>query len=85
MAGMSKTTKAEAQIEVLHAAVLALCVSLTPERAAVASRMFSAALASTDAWSSTSAPADAAAAGKVALILKTLELLRAADERRLAA
>jgi hypothetical protein len=34
MAGMSKTTKAEAQIEVLHAAVLALCAPLPPERAA---------------------------------------------------
>lgn len=42
---MLKNTDTEARLDVLQAAVLALCAALPPERATFAKRMFSAALA----------------------------------------
>lgn len=72
MRAMPKTTKTQAQIEVLHAAVLALCAALPPERAAYASRMFSAALADLETLRKAGESADQAAAAKVASVLRTL-------------
>ena len=70
---MNTTTKTKAQIEVLQAAILALCAALPPERAVFARRMFSAALADLEFLENASGGVDEAAATKVASILRTLE------------
>lgn len=76
---MSKSTQIEARVEILQAAVLALCAALPPERATFTRRMFSAALADLDDRSHPQAgdnfdhDADAISAGVVAKILKRLD------------
>lgn len=76
---MSKSTQIEARIEILHAAMLALCAALPPEQATFTERLFSAALADLDDQSHPQAidnadhDAEAVSAGMVATILKTLD------------